>query len=97
MSVDFTLLETRCALTILRTARDELRERQVMLAEKLIPGTADKATESAALELENRIYVIQTICQKLWVAMSAKQRATDGTQTFKLADPDLLGDGLDKQ
>lgn len=74
MSLEFTVLEVRCALTVLRHARDELRDRQIMLAEKVF--AQDQTARDAALELENRSYVIGLVCQKLWVELHLLQGDT---------------------
>lgn len=94
--IGMTMLEVRCALTIMRHARDELRDRQLMLMTNVLKP-ADKATSDAALELENRIYVVQTVCQKLWVELHALEVATAGTGTFSLLPTQRSLDGENQE
>lgn len=85
--IPLTLLETRCALTIVRTARDELHDKLMLMQPPLVL-TQDALTHAAALEIENRIYVLQGICQKLWIALKRLEEDTGSRPSIRLGPED---------
>ena len=73
IGVEFAKVEVHCLIRLTRTMRDEVLEQRAVLEARHVAHGADISLQSAILELDNELYLIEACLTKLWRAFHGEE------------------------